>query len=103
MGYPVTFCCEAVGIPKATVEWFRNGKEIKIRRNTRDAVFDFGFSKSSSKFPDYGHTKVDLRISNVTIKHAGVYTCKATNELGSHISESALLAVIGEDNIKTSS
>lgn len=40
-----------------------------------------------------------LHFSNVSIKDAGIYNCKATNKLGSHISKPGSLKLLGKPSL----
>nr|XP_002123662.2 uncharacterized protein LOC100178078 [Ciona intestinalis] len=79
-GYSVTFCCEVVGIPIPVVTWYRNGIEVTV-----------GKERGSGDIDDLNST---LFLSNVSVADGGPYTCKATNRLGSHKSNPALLSII---------
>ncbi|XP_039253501.2 uncharacterized protein LOC120330683 isoform X1 [Styela clava] len=86
-GYSVSFCCEAAGIPTPTVEWFRDGRLIPPQTESED-------DPKSSGPVIYGHSKAYLTMKNISKIEEGIYTCKASNLLGSQMSDPAVLRVV---------
>lgn len=87
----MSFCCEVAGIPKPIVEWYRNGRVVPPQTDeaTQSNIHADGTLKN-------GYVKSYYHIANLTKYDEGPYYCKATNKLGSQISETVSLTVVGE-------
>jgi len=83
----VTFCCEVVGIPTPEVQWYKNGQRLQLTGSG---------SKQTSTNASHDDLNATLHLRNVSMNDIGVYSCKAANNLGSHKSNQARLAVIGK-------
>uniref|UniRef100_M4AGJ1 non-specific serine/threonine protein kinase n=1 Tax=Xiphophorus maculatus TaxID=8083 RepID=M4AGJ1_XIPMA len=81
-GESVTLRCKVCGRPRATVTW-RGPNESNLTNNGHVTI----------AYNDAG--EATLRIIGATAEDDGVYTCVATNELGS-VTSSASLRVLGE-------
>uniref|UniRef100_A0A672T5H2 non-specific serine/threonine protein kinase n=1 Tax=Sinocyclocheilus grahami TaxID=75366 RepID=A0A672T5H2_SINGR len=81
-GECVTLRCKVCGRPKATVTW--KGPDQKILTN--NGHFSVAYSETG---------EATLRIVGVTSEDDGMYTCIATNDIGS-VTSSASLRVLGK-------
>uniref|UniRef100_A0A3P8PXA1 non-specific serine/threonine protein kinase n=1 Tax=Astatotilapia calliptera TaxID=8154 RepID=A0A3P8PXA1_ASTCA len=81
-GESVTLRCKVCGRPRATVSW----KGPNQSNLTNNGHFSIAYSDTG---------EATLRIIGVASEDDGVYTCVATNELGS-VTSSASLRVLGE-------
>ncbi|KAK2835266.1 hypothetical protein Q5P01_015750 [Channa striata] len=65
---PVTFACDATGIPPPSLTWLKNGRPIEISESLEMHIFSGG-----SK----------LQIARLQLSDSGTYTCVASNVEGS--------------------
>lgn len=70
--------CEVIGIPKAKIEWFKDGKALRF--NTR-AIESLSEGRQ-------------LRFNQVQIERSGSYTCIARNKVGSDKMEHQLNIIV---------
>lgn len=71
--YHVDLFCTVQSYPSSTIRWFKDGVEIQDSRNYQISIF-----QASKEYIDS-----TLRVMRIERKHYGIYTCKATNKLGS--------------------
>ena len=64
--------CEALGSPEPSIKWFKDGQEI------RDSVIPSPRQRGN----DEGHGRSVVELQVLGSADAGVYTCRASNELG---------------------
>uniref|UniRef100_A0A8C0FZN4 IgLON family member 5 n=1 Tax=Chelonoidis abingdonii TaxID=106734 RepID=A0A8C0FZN4_CHEAB len=69
VGKPALLRCEAMAVPPAEFEWFKDDKQVSSRN---DLI----------PFPGRSRTRSMLLIDNVTARHYGNYSCLASNKLG---------------------
>ncbi|KAI1702784.1 immunoglobulin domain-containing protein [Ditylenchus destructor] len=72
--------CKVVGKPEPQVEWYRDGKAIKVDDSTKE---HFIVKKEENG-------KQILVINNARLSDAGTYSCKAVNKAGSDQTEADL-------------
>ncbi|VDO56555.1 unnamed protein product [Haemonchus placei] len=78
--------CEMDGSPLPRITWFKDEKELTVPSIKYDSQFEDGL--------------LELTVKNIELPDAGVYRCRATNELGSVYTEAKL--VVGVRETKTS-
>ena len=83
-GQNVTFECNFEGQPLSTVTWWKGSKQI-----------DTSSSRYHASEPPSSviNSRVELTVIGVTRSDEGFYQCRATNLLGSELSNSAYLTV----------
>uniref|UniRef100_A0A8B9QJU2 Ig-like domain-containing protein n=1 Tax=Apteryx owenii TaxID=8824 RepID=A0A8B9QJU2_APTOW len=81
---PATLRCRADGVPTPTVTWYRDGQPVGTSRD------DAG----SPRMLLPGGSLVFLRLKQGTDE--GIYTCVATNRLGTATSRNATVSVAGK-------
>uniref|UniRef100_A0A452I372 Ig-like domain-containing protein n=1 Tax=Gopherus agassizii TaxID=38772 RepID=A0A452I372_9SAUR len=69
VGKPALLRCEAMAVPPAEFEWFKDDKQVSSRNEL-------------IPFPGRSRTRSMLLIDNVTARHYGNYSCLASNKLG---------------------
>ncbi|KAK6047730.1 immunoglobulin I-set domain protein [Cooperia oncophora] len=78
--------CEMDGSPLPRITWYKDEKQLEIPSIKYDSQFDDGLAQ--------------LTVKNIEQSDAGVYRCRATNELGSVSTEGKL--IVGVRESKTS-
>ncbi|CAL1534451.1 unnamed protein product [Lymnaea stagnalis] len=73
VGRPLTWRCEAMGVPRPTYTWYKNGKQLT--ESEEDVEVRINILTIASAQPD---------------KHQGMYQCGATNAHGTTISSAQL-------------
>ena len=81
-GEHVIFACAVEGSSAPSIIWLRNG--LKVVDN------------KAQTYQGRESTISELHILNVQEHHAGNYTCKAANAMGSGVSKNALLSLPGK-------
>ena len=81
-GEHVIFTCAVEGSPAPSIIWLKNG--LKVVDN------------KAKTYQGRESTISQLHILNVQEHHAGNYTCKAANAMGSGVSRNALLSLTGK-------
>ena len=84
LGNPTIIRCLAVGIPRPTITWWRGTKMLPL---------------SSAKY-EQGRD-MSLRISIITLRDLGPYTCQAYNGKGRATSNTVTLLAMGPVQINT--
>ncbi|XP_043559592.1 pro-neuregulin-2, membrane-bound isoform-like isoform X2 [Chiloscyllium plagiosum] len=74
-GQKLSLKCEAVGNPRPTYKWFKDGREIKKNKEIR-----IKSGKKNSR----------LQINKLKVEDAGEYTCEAENALGKDTSKTTI-------------
>ncbi|XP_038651627.1 pro-neuregulin-2, membrane-bound isoform-like isoform X2 [Scyliorhinus canicula] len=74
-GQKLSLKCEAVGNPRPTYKWFKDGREIKKNKEIRIKT-----GKKNSR----------LQINKLKVEDAGEYTCEAENALGKDTSKTTI-------------
>ena len=88
-GSSVIFTCEALAIPEHTISWtFTNINGVMTDIASDDSKYSIVANRSATRFGE-------LTVMNVDYGDRGVYTCTATNSIGSDRA-SANLTVHGE-------
>ncbi|KAH9500695.1 hypothetical protein Btru_076288 [Bulinus truncatus] len=82
-GDRVTLTCNATGMPKPTVRWYR---QPSVRGETRE-------SESCTTLPRIGYAGEILQIHNVTRHCGGVYECEADNEVAPSVRKATVVKV----------
>ncbi|GCB62615.1 hypothetical protein scyTo_0009555 [Scyliorhinus torazame] len=80
-GQKLSLKCEAVGNPRPTYKWFKDGREIKKNKEIRIKT-----GKKNSR----------LQINKLKVEDAGEYTCEAENALGKDTSKTTINVQAGE-------
>ncbi|XP_047462007.1 triple functional domain protein isoform X3 [Mugil cephalus] len=88
-GESVTLRCKVCGRPRATVTW-RGPDQSNL---TNDGHFSMAYSDTG---------EATLRIIGAASEDDGVYTCVATNELGSVTSSASLRVLVSTDGVRVS-
>lgn len=78
LGSPLTWTCEAFGIPDVKYSWYKNGNELNVRTLSAEDV---------NRFRIYENI---LTIDGVIERDEGMYQCKASNQLGAAYSSGQL-------------
>ena len=81
-GEHVIFTCAVEGSPAPSIIWLRNGLKV--------------VDDKAKTYQGKESTISELHILNVQEHHAGNYTCKAANAMGSGVSRNALLSLTGK-------
>ncbi|KAG5676555.1 hypothetical protein PVAND_006380 [Polypedilum vanderplanki] len=81
---PVTLNCKSEGVPTPKIEWFKDGRHLKIEPGSHQMFLPSG---------DLFFLKV---VHSRRESDAGVYWCEARNELGVARSRNATLQVAGK-------
>ena len=77
------FSCQAVGEPVPDISWFFNGVIINVSDNSSKYMI-------VSRSLNITTTENTLTVYNVTSSDVGVYTCTATNIIGSDTSNNGM-------------
>lgn len=85
---PVTLKCKAEGSPKPKIEWYKDGKLLKI--NPHQLLLPDG----DLFFLRVVHSRNKDRSSK---SDSGIYWCEAKNEIGTARSRNATLQVAGKN------
>lgn len=88
---PVTLECRASGEPKPKITWLKDGNQLELLANRYTLIHDsnlFIFSATLGKQSTSGNASIASKTSD-----AGVYQCRAENELGSALSGNATLSI----------
>ena len=72
----VTFLCQAVGKPVPDISWYFNGVMINVSDNSSKYMI-------MSRTLNITTTENTLTVYNVASPDAGIYTCDASNYIGS--------------------
>lgn len=89
---PAKMSCKASGQPPPTIRWLQNGQPLSMVSPELHHLLPDG-TLLLLRPPSRGHTYDDQALSTVL----GIYTCEASNELGTAVSRGARLSVAGED------
>ena len=76
-GNNITTTCEAIGYPEPTVVWSRNNGALSDRVLISESVSTLTGNGNVTR------VSVNLTITNVYREDTGVYTCSASNYIGS--------------------
>ena len=94
-GSSAVFICIALAVPEHTISWtFTNSSGVVTDIVSDDSKYSIMANRSTTRFGE-------LTVMNVVYEDRGVYTCTATNSIGSDTA-SANLTVHGECSLRIS-
>ena len=79
-GIPIILDCNVTSKPLSTITWFKNGNQLNQNDNIK-----------ISSFKIYRNSR--LTIHNSSLDDQGLYQCKATNDVGSKMSNAANITI----------
>ncbi|CAK8692132.1 unnamed protein product [Clavelina lepadiformis] len=85
-GHSVAMCCAVAGIPAPVVEWYKNGVKIFLNHFASNLKIENGETHNGQN--------TTLVIRNTSERDIGLYSCKAVNSHGSHMSNPAALTIV---------
>lgn len=80
VGDPVTFICNATGIPPPSIQWYRRGQQLDVSMDSRLVISSQVITAPLRSLATVGRT---LTVSSVMANDTDTsYSCNASNEAG---------------------
>ena len=76
---PVTFQCQASGIPSPTISWYRNGAMLSPSTDPRISL---GVPTQQLQITGVYRVTRNITINSTATSDAGVYSCVGVNQYG---------------------
>ena len=92
VGGSVEFSCNATGFPPPDILWLKDGVKVMITENFLNPSMVTAMTIQLSTNPELVVSV--LRIEQVDLINAGIYSCLATNNLTNILSDSSLEATL---------